>query len=57
MPKQHFPNYGHHHGYEESHGRLMWQAQNSKHIDHHREQRLHGVKVELSDDMEYEQIY
>jgi hypothetical protein len=35
----------------------MWQVQNSKHIGHHREQRLHGVKVELSDDMEYEQIY
>jgi hypothetical protein len=29
----------------------------SKRIVHHREQRLLGVKVELSGDMEYEQTY
>jgi hypothetical protein len=29
---------------------------NSKHNVHHREQRLHGETVELSDGMEFEQI-
>jgi hypothetical protein len=54
--KQHFPNYGRHHDYVELHGRLKLQVLNSKHIGHHREQRLHVVTVELNGDMECEQI-
>jgi hypothetical protein len=33
------------------------QALRNKRIDHHLEQILLGAKVELSGDMEYEQIY
>jgi hypothetical protein len=34
----------------------MLQVLRSKHNDHHLEQRLHGVRVEQSDDKECEQI-
>jgi hypothetical protein len=54
--RQHFPNYGRRHDYVELHGRLKLQVMNSKHNVRHREQRLLDVKVELSDDMECEQI-
>jgi hypothetical protein len=55
--KQHFPNYAHHHGYVELRDQSKLQAPRNKRIDHHLEQKLHGEKVELSGDMEYEQIY
>jgi hypothetical protein len=35
----------------------MLQAQNSKRSDYCHGQKLRGEKVELRDDMEYEQIY
>jgi hypothetical protein len=54
--RQHSPNCDHHLDYVELHGRLMLPVLSSKHIVHHREQRLLDVKVELSDDMECEQI-
>jgi hypothetical protein len=55
--KQHFPNCVHHHDCVESRDQLMLQALRNKRIDHHLEQKLHDEKVELSGDMEYEQIY
>jgi hypothetical protein len=55
--KRHFPNCVRPRDYVELHGQLMLLVLNSKHNVHHREQRLHGVTVELNDDMEYEQIY
>jgi hypothetical protein len=54
--KQHFPSYVLRRDCVESHGRLMLQVLRSKHNDHHLEQRLHGVRVEQSDDKECEQI-
>jgi hypothetical protein len=43
-------------GYVELHGQLMLRLQNSRHIDHHRAQKLRGVKVELCGDTESSQI-
>jgi hypothetical protein len=55
--KRRFPNCAHHHDCEESHGQLMSQVRCNKHIDHHLWQKLRDEKVELHDDMEFEQIY
>jgi hypothetical protein len=55
--KQHFPNCAHHHGCVELRDQSKLQAPRNKRIDHHLEQKLHDEKVELSGDMEYEQIY
>jgi hypothetical protein len=54
--KQHFPSCVPRLDCVESHGQLMLQVLRSKHNDHHLEQRLHGVRVEQSDDKECEQI-
>jgi hypothetical protein len=57
MQKRHFPNCVRHLDCEESHGQLMSQVLNNKHIDHHLLQILRAEKVALHDDMEFEQIY
>jgi hypothetical protein len=54
---QRFPNCAHRHDCAESHGQSMSQVRNSKRIDHHLGQKLRAEKVELHDDMEFEQIY
>jgi hypothetical protein len=56
-PIQRFPKCGHHHDFAELHGQSMWQARCSRRNVPRREQRLHGAKEGLHDDMEYEQIY
>jgi hypothetical protein len=57
MLKQRFPNCEHRHDYVELRDQSKLLVLRNKHIGHHHEQKLHDVKVELSDDMEYEQIY
>jgi hypothetical protein len=55
--RQHSPSCDHHRDFAESRGRSMLQEQNNKHSDCYRGQKLHDAKVELRDDMGYEQIY
>jgi hypothetical protein len=40
--KQHSPNYGNHHDYVELRDQLKLQVRCSKHIAHHRAQRVHA---------------
>jgi hypothetical protein len=54
--RQHSPNCENRHDSVESHDQLKLLAQSSKRIAHHREQKVHGEKVELRDDKEFEQI-
>jgi hypothetical protein len=55
--KRHSPNCAHHRDCAESHGQSMLQVPSNKRIDHHLGQKLRDEKVELHDDMEFEQIY
>jgi hypothetical protein len=55
--KQRFPNCAHRHDSVESRDQSMLLVLRNKHNGHHHEQKLHDVKVELSGDMGYEQIY
>jgi hypothetical protein len=55
--RQRFPSCGHRHDCAESRGRSMLPEQNNKRSDCYHGQKLRGEKVELRDDMGYEQIY
>jgi hypothetical protein len=54
--KQHSPNYERHHDFAELRDQSRSQGLCNKHIDHHRAQTVHVLKVELHGDKEFEQI-